>query len=156
MCSIHPSIHHGTAHQAGAGQLPSIGKEHPRSRQRWAVGPQGERNPSRAEISGTNRLCAAAELPSPARAASRTWGTRDRHGGGERPHRDVSAVLQTHLEKVAAVYEPALLLTGLAESTRRGARPPWDGVLEIPAPVETHLHHKIIRLMWVIAEQTSF
>ena len=50
--------------------------------------------------------------------------------------------LQTSLEKVAAAYEPALLLMGLEESTRQDPGCHWDGVLETPTLVETHFHHK--------------
>lgn len=138
---LHPSIVVLPIKQEPA-SCPPLGKSIPKAGRRWAVGLQGERSPSRVEISGTTCICATAELPAPTRAALRSWGTGDQHRGGERPHQDLSAGLQTSLEKAAAVYEPALLLMGLEKNTCQGPGCHWDGVLEIPTFVETQFHHR--------------
>lgn len=74
MGSIYPSIHPSAAHQAGAGQLPSSGTEHPQSRPEMGC---GERSPSRAEISGATCITH--------RAALRSWGSRPSTGEENRP-----------------------------------------------------------------------
>lgn len=128
MGSIHPSVPVLPIKQEPA-SCPPVGKSIPKAGRRWAVGPPGERSPSRAEISGATCITH--------RAAPRSWGSQASTG-------EENIQARTYLQ----VYRPPgrrwqlLCCPWGWRSTRWAPGCHGDGGLEPPALVETQFPHR--------------